>query len=137
MDICEEIERQRDAGRVRCGIRELAAPSLADLAVEFELNAAASCYTEISGEAAQSIAVAILHRELAYGVEVVPEPTAIELAAEFLTACQSPGCRYYSNGNFSQSSLVSWMPATAATFDTGILVLGRERCGCLWVEDED
>jgi hypothetical protein len=31
----------------------------------------------------------------------------------------------------------SWMPATHATFDMGVLVIGATRVGCLWVEDED
>ena len=31
----------------------------------------------------------------------------------------------------------AWIPATTATFDAGILVVGGSRAGCLWVEDED
>ena len=38
------------------------------------------------------------------------------------------GLRFFTN---------NWCPATDATFDEGILVLGAKSCGCLWVEDED
>jgi hypothetical protein len=31
----------------------------------------------------------------------------------------------------------SWTPATAATFDMGVLVIGAAKVGCLWVEEED
>jgi hypothetical protein len=34
-------------------------------------------------------------------------------------------------------SFNSWDPATDATFDMGVLVLGAAKSGCLWVEDED
>ncbi|RYG30103.1 hypothetical protein EON81_25505 [bacterium] len=31
----------------------------------------------------------------------------------------------------------SFMPLTSATFDGGIVVIGRSQIGCLWFEDED
>ncbi len=35
------------------------------------------------------------------------------------------------------TKLGCWMPATDATFDTGILAISSNRCACLWIEDED
>jgi hypothetical protein len=34
-------------------------------------------------------------------------------------------------------SLNAWTPATDATFDMGVLVIGTTKVGCLWVEDEE
>lgn len=53
----------------------------------------------------------------------------------------APETRILSNQDFrllgSQETLIAWTPATEGTFDTGVLVIARDRCTCLWVEDED
>ena len=37
----------------------------------------------------------------------------------------------------ASTDLASWTPATQATFDIGVLVLGTTKVGCFWVEEED
>jgi hypothetical protein len=66
------------------------------------------------------------------------------LADRFLASFGTDGVHYFTNADFGARadpaftlSSFGWNPVTAATFDTGVLVVGPRRCGCLWVEDED
>ena len=62
----------------------------------------------------------------------------VQQCGAFLRQASASDCSYFSNGDFFEgSSSHSWNPATQATFDTGVLIVGSERAGCLWVEDED
>jgi hypothetical protein len=137
MDICAEIVQRRKGSKVRCGILSVASPAVADIARAFDLSPIADCYGEVSAEKARAILVRILHRDLAYDSIIVPLDEAEELAAGFLLAASSPACGYFSNGDFSRTPPLAWNPATEATFDTGILVVGAKQSACLWVEDED
>jgi hypothetical protein len=134
--ICEEIIRRRTCGHVRCGTSGEAA-SVTDVARAFGLSTDPSCYHEIGESTARAIAVHVLNRDLAYHTEVMPTDDAIELVSLFFELCCGPSGRFFSNGDFSQKAAASWMPATEATFDTGVLIVGSARSGCLWVEDED
>lgn len=87
----------------------------------------------------------VLHRDMAYNAEVMSDARAAELADAFLSHF-GPGTRYFSNGTWHLPPVVrpgrvvcgaSWDPVTPATFDTGVLAIGPERFGCLWIEDED
>ena len=135
-DICEEIARRRDCGVVHCGITGGAA-SVTDVARAFGLRADPLCYHEIDEETAREVAAGVIHRDLAYRAEILPPAEASALAARFFERCIGPGCRFYSNSDSSPGSSGGWSPATDATFDGGVIVVGRERSGCLWVEDED
>ena len=86
---------------------------------------------EVSATTALGLVTSILHKDLAYGHSLMPERRAKELARRFLSQF-GRSARYFSNGWPGVST-----PATDATLDTGVLVVGDERCGCLWVEDED
>ncbi len=66
-----------------------------------------------------------------------------ELTVDFVKEV-TDGARFYTNGTFQEApgteltwSGATWNPATAATLDTGVLIVGPNRSGCLWVEDED
>lgn len=66
------------------------------------------------------------------------------LVDEFLAAFANADVYYYSNGNFYEAPVetgrlagVTWNPATSATIDTGILILGPAASGVLWAEAED
>ena len=50
--------------------------------------------------------------------------------------------RFLTNGQFKHGAaaglvLSHWDPATDATFDTGVLMLGAGESGCVWVAEED
>lgn len=92
-------------------------------------------YREIDRSSAHNILTSVLHTDLAYGVESMPLVRATELACQFIELFEE--ARYYTNGLIPRQAPCGWNPATQATFDTGVLVIGRVSSGCLWVEDED
>ena len=113
-----------------------------ELAREFGLADDPSNYKEIDAAAAWRLIQLILHQDLAYNAEVMPAGRAAELANQFLVQFSTDGVRFFTNGTFHEArgvtwSGVNWNPVTAATFDTGVLVIGSRVSGCLWVEDED
>jgi hypothetical protein len=62
-----------------------------------------------------------------------------KLAGAFLDEFAGCASRFYTNGNFHlpPDAPIEWSAVTGATFDTGVLIVGETRAGCLWVEDED
>jgi hypothetical protein len=127
MGVSDEIRAARRFGRVGCGLSSVSAPTLAELAQEFGLRNDAGCYREIDKASARLTVQRLLHRDLAYSAEIMPERQAEQLAEEFFAQFGS-GARFFTNNG---------CPVTAATFDEGVLVLESHRSGCLWVEDED
>lgn len=129
----------------RCGLSVRRSPSLGELAAEFGLAADAVLYHEIDADVAHRLAALVLREDLAYNAEILPATRAAELAGRFLAGFGVAGVRFYTNGTFGDpprpgvggSRSWSWNPVTGATFDTGVLILGTTRSGCLWVEDED
>jgi hypothetical protein len=145
MGVAEDIIAARIYGEVRCGLSSRPSPTVPELAREFGLRDEAGCYKEIDQQDARQLVQTLLHRDMAYNAEVMPEARAAELADAFL-AQFGPGTRYFSNGNWHLPPVArtdgvvwgaSWDPVTPATFDAGVLVIGPEQSGCLWIEDED
>jgi len=145
MGVAEDIIAARIYGAIRCGLSSRPGPNVSELAREFGLRDEAGCYKEIDEPAARRLVRMLLHRDMAYNAEVMPEARAADLADAFMGQF-GPGTRYFSNGTWHQPSVVrsdgvvcgpSWDPVTPATFDAGELAIGPEQSGCLWVEDED
>lgn len=143
--VTEEILAARTWGVVRCGLSSQPAPTVSELAREFGLRDAQECYKEICEPDALRLVRRVLHRDLAYDAEIMPEARAAELGERFL-AQFGAGARFFTNGTFYEErrrlsrsvwSGPSWEPVTEATFDTGVLVIGPKGAGCVWVEDED
>ena len=113
---------------------------------------------------AADLLTSVLSFDLAYDCAraVSPLPLAKNLAREFLALFGSaPGL--FTNADLTRRPLPhrpvrgphfvpqdwkqpeqvelprpgAWDPLTRATFDCGVLVMSRQRIGCLWVEDED
>lgn len=127
----------RHVGVVHVGLSRAEAP-LPELAAEFGLVADASSLHEIDAKSARRLAERVLQRDLAYGQEIVPHATAAELAERLLAEFATDESHYFTNSTHDESGdLTSWNSVTRATFDTGVLVLGPLRSGCVWVEDED
>jgi hypothetical protein len=143
--ISEEIIVARNCGFVRCGLSEMTAPTVTQLACEFGLRDDVRIYKEIDASKAELLIRKILHKDMAYRSEIMPAEQSAKLADRFVRQFGSHA-RYFTNGTFYEeykqvSSTVStgpsWDPATEATFDTGVLAIGPEVSGCLWIEDED
>lgn len=137
MDIASEIKAARKYGVTHCGISDRS-HCLATLAAEFLLATDSGTYREIDQQEAAKLLTLILHCDLAYSAEIMPESDAVLLAQRFLNCVADDEAKYFTNGTFhDRTGGARWNPATDATFDTGVLVLSNKASGCLWVEDED
>lgn len=144
MNIADEIIAARDCGVVHCGLSSHTSPSLSELASEFGLAPDPANYREIDAASARWLVESVLNQDMAYGAEVIPSGRARELADTFLSQFSRQQVRFFTNGSFHERrgtklvwSGAAWNPVTKATFDTGVLILGPQSSGCLWVEDED
>ena len=119
------LRAERDCGVVHVGASE--ATTLSEAARAFRLGFDDALYRAIDRTEARAVLVEVLHRDLAYRAELMTPARAAELADAFLEETARPGARYFTADQ----------PATAATFDRGVLVLADSGSACLWVEDED
>ncbi len=136
MDVVAAILTARISGVVRCGLSALPRPSVLDVAAEFGLLPERDAYRQVEATAAHTAVRDVLHRDLAYSGEIMPAAEADRLAAAFLDLFGGAAL-YFTNTDGDNNNGWSWFPVTAATFDTGVIAIGPERSGCLWVEDED
>lgn len=95
-------------------------------------------WIEVERQRALEFLTEILHKDLAYKVEVMPEARARWLAEEFLRSFGWHGSRFATNSADSPSTFpFAWTPATEFTFDAGVVVLGSAASGLSWVADQD
>lgn len=95
-------------------------------------------WVEVDAERAESVLAALLHKDLAYKSEVMPEHTARWLASEFLRGFGPYRSRFATNSSDMPDQMPwSCTPATDATFDAGVVVMGEAGSGIYWVADED
>jgi hypothetical protein len=133
MDICDEIRSARGSGCTRCGVVD-GRMELVEAARVFGLVADSGIYRSIGRAEADAIGAHILHVDLAYGSEIMSLARAADLWRQFMLLFQGQDVCFATNAGAEAGS---WMPATHATFDMGVLVIAGTRVGCLWVEDED
>ncbi|NUP09151.1 MAG: hypothetical protein HOW73_24130 [Polyangiaceae bacterium] len=142
MDVISEIIERRKAGRVTCAIhRDLPEGPLFALGdavlVRHSLRALGSKWKVADRATAEQIATALLHRDLAYTVELMPLQVASTLASRFTSTIESP-CRFLTNLALSpEGTPTIWEPSSPATFDGGIVGVAEAMASVLWVEDED
>jgi len=141
MDVFDAIRKERTVGKVLCGVTR-GAGSVSLLAAAFGLKDEAGLYHEVDAEMARAILVGVLHRDLAYGDRLLSLARAEELAGQVMQRFATSGMRFLTNAEFKEGAgvglvLSDWDPATDATFDTGVLMLGTDESGCVWVADED
>lgn len=106
--------------------------SVGVVARHFGLKDDPSIYRRTDRAEARELIESLLHLDLANRLALLPASRAKALAAHFLDAFPEPGAEFWTNLSGTAGN-----PATAATFDGGVLVVGAEQCGCFWVEDED
>ena len=119
--------------------------TIADQAVQANgFRTLGDAWLEISAHDAHAIATSLLHRDLAYGEEIMPLADATELATAFLDLAPEPHT-YFTNGEWigaleddgSLGTTIGWDPISDATYDAGIICVGDDMTAMLWVEDED
>lgn len=140
MDITERIKKERGQDTIAGILPGAASPSVADVARSFGLLDSPECYQEIDAVEAARVLENVLHRDMAYKIEIMPISHARELSEEFIAAFTGSDARFFTNGEWGRSTGalgVGWTPVTSATFDTGVLVVSDQRVGCVWCMDED
>lgn len=144
MGLPVDIERQlrnREAGRVRLLIcdGECQEATFDQVASAAGLHPLGERWCVIDAEKAVRVVASVLHRDLAYGAELLPLSQALRLAEELVSYCGGNAARFATNtqGEPDAGFWSGWNPATEATLDGGILVLGRLARAVYWVEDED
>ncbi len=137
MAVVDDILAERDCGVVHCGFSRFAHKDILELAREFGLHDDPSAFAPIDASNAAALVASILHKDMAYSHPMMLEERANELAGQFFEQFGA-GATCFSNGWTGwETGSTGWHPATDATFDTGVLVVGHDRSGCIWVEDED
>lgn len=133
MNICEEIREARGPQNTRCGIVN-SPMDVSHAASILGLSPDGAVYRPIGRDEADEIAFHILHARIADGVEIMSRAHARELWRRFMTQFKDEDVQLATNVGMDTSC---WTPATRATFDMGIFVLGTARVGYLWIEEED
>ena len=143
VDICARIRRARRVGKTRCGVVE-GRMDLAEVARAFGLADDGAIYRSIDSVEANVIATRVLHADLAYSSEIMSMADATGLWSQFAALFDGQNVEFVTNVGAEFGSWIAatataytFAPATAATFDMGILIIGATKAGCLWVEDED
>lgn len=148
----ETIRSRRTAGRVSCALVphpvNLAPTDAADRAVQGAgLRPLGEGWLEIRESDAERIATGVLHRDLAYGAELIPLAEAEELASALIALVPLP-MTCFTNGDWADAfdadrdsgeslESVGFDPISDATLDAGIVCVSEEVTLLLWVEDED
>lgn len=136
--LCKQISKRRRVGKSICGAKLADVQTVGEAASIFGLNAQDETYDEIGEERALAVLKTVLHKDLAYNGELMPEQEAMQFAREFIKQFDDSPMRLFTNGDFDiDPTRASWSAATDATFDTGVLVLTPHAVGCLWFMDED
>lgn len=95
-------------------------------------------WTEVEAGRARRFLIGLLHRDLAYKSELMPEHRAEWLAEDFLAAAGNYGSRFATNSpDMPHEFPFSWTPASDYTFDAGVAVIGDAGSALYWVADED
>lgn len=129
-------------------------PLVDSFATQHELAALGDDWKEVTEKTATWILEQIFHVDLAYRIAATERKDAERLAARFIAlvsddktnASHGGRCRYFTNGRCVDGpsmhtvdgvEMLGWMPATSATFDTGAVLVTRDRIGFVWALDED
>ena len=117
-----------------------------DAAREFGLRPIGDNWRGIDRDTAARVLFALLIHDMAFSSPRMSEEVAVRACEEFLSNF-SPDSWFFTNGQWEDGRTKSehgncsfgpsWTPATDATFDGGVIVLGHARSGVLWLEDED
>lgn len=149
MNTSARIIKRRSVGKTTCATIPLGRQgpdfAIADRAVQAHgFKTLGDAWLEISAHDAHAIATSLLHRDLAYGDEIMPLSEASELATEFLDLAPEP-ISYFSNGEWASAltddgsleTSIGWDPISDAAFDAGVVCVGDGTTAILWIEDED
>lgn len=128
------------ADRYRCWLTLLGpdeATSFDDVARTAGIEPLEKRWREIDRDTAEALLTQLLHRSLAYQVEMMPQKTAAWLAHQFLDVVGSYGARFATSCGGLPAEAYSSVPATDYLMDLGIIAIGVDGAALYWVADED
>lgn len=142
MNAALDLIVERGSGFVRVSAVGHHGAALAPLLESFGLQPDAGALSEVTREVAAACVSALLWRDMAYGVELMPREKANAHAHRFLEQCAAEGATFFTNGRWDLyhdggGALSTWSPLTSATFSAAVLVVCPAVATCLLVEDED
>lgn len=149
MNVIERILQHRDAGHTTCAVVDLPGHATGPSAVDHVVQAhgfrkITTEWHEVSATDAHAIVTTLLHRDLAYGEEIMSLQTAAEFATQLFDLVPEPHA-YFTNGEWTMqadadhgvATLHGFDPISDATLDSGVVCIGDGRAALLWVQDED
>lgn len=91
--------------------------------------------------------MALLHKDMAYEVELMPVDKASLFTDKFFSLF-SKQALYFSNSSWNENEysgadkdfefgLSSWAPLTELTFDSGIIICDNSKIDIIWFSDAD
>lgn len=117
-----------------------------EAALHFGLKPLGSNWRAVDRATASSVLSNLLCEDMAYDQPRLSKHEIAMSMDEFLTHFGA-SARFFTNAEWENRGLWSrqivtswelqWHPATAATYDGGVLVLDEGKSGVLWLEDED
>ena len=97
-----------------------------------------TCWIPLAAEQALDHLTHCIHGHLAYSsVELVPRPSAEELARMFCAFFPHERNYYFTNQEAVGHDASAWTPLSDSTFDSGVVIIAQDLAGILWFEDED
>jgi hypothetical protein len=132
-EVCRQIATERPFGKTRCGVIPGPVTPL-EVARAFGLSDDVEIYTTVTSDEAAALVTYVLTTSLTFGGEEMKPSRAAELWQQFAALFDEP-VQFLTNCR--SSDFCQFSPATDATIDLGVLVIGLASGGCLWVEDYD
>ena len=157
-DLITSIKTLRDAGIVTIEFRNRATDHEPDAIAAIDqffsaelghnlglpFHAIGDSWIQIDRTEATLIVARILHRDLAYGGEMMEAPIATVLSEQFMAKSFSNTSQFFTNATWAiagpergRERIREFQPATNSTFDTGIVGIDDKQIGMIWVQDED
>jgi len=137
---------QAIASAVHLAVRSQTFTDIDHAAREFGLRPLGDKWRSVDRDTAVRVLFALLIADMAFSTPRMSEEEARTVCDEFLSQFGADS-RFFTNGNWEDGWTKSegkgasfgplWAPATDATFDGGVIVLGQSSSGVLWLEDED
>jgi hypothetical protein len=136
-----KIIAERRYGITRCLQARVFDRDLSAVLSMFGLDPSVGALIKLTAPHAQAVLEALLWKDLAYSVEIMPLEKAAALAHEFVNSGQHENTQYFSNADwslyFNKTRGFSFTGFTESTFDGGVIAIGGGFASCVWVEDED
>lgn len=133
-----DLLRKRPGMRIH--VQRTRQAKLQDVIGMFGLTGKADDLLVLTPEQAVHALIPLLHKDMAYSSELMPENEAATLAHELIRHFADADALIYTSGEWRDEEggeLIYCSPFTGATFDAGFLVRNKVETIAIWFEDED